>query len=81
MVQHRMAVGADRPQVAHRIHTIRAVDFAEWLEMVNVNESLAHRTVHLAEIDFADRATGAVVLHAFISSCTISLVGVHPNRP
>jgi hypothetical protein len=75
-VQHRMAVGADRPQVLHRIDCVLTAYFGERAEMVDVDVTVGHLAIRLPEAETADRAARPVRLDTLAASLRVPLVGV-----
>ena len=79
MMNHRVAVGANRTQISNRINLILRANIGQRFEVVNVNEPLTALAINLLEIEFADLATTTVVVNAFLPCDRIALVAVDRN--
>ena len=64
LVQHRVAVGADRAKIAYRIDFVLLAELGQLLEMMDVDEPPPDLAVSFTKIEIAHRASGAVVVNA-----------------
>jgi len=76
-VDHGVAVGTNRAQVSYRVGTVLASNLGEWLQVVDVDETLADFAVAPSEIETAHAAGVAVVVDTALGRLTATLVGVH----
>lgn len=76
-MKHRVAVGANRPQISDRIDRALALGFRHRSHVMHVDEAIAEPLIPLGELKSTDEATAAEVRNAPASGLGISLVGVH----
>jgi len=76
-VNHRVAVRADRPEVFDRIEQIRLTDFAERLQVVDVNKARAPATVMTLETEAADDTVVFSMFEATRTGIGISFIAIY----
>lgn len=75
-MQHRVAVGADRDQIASGIHVIFAANVAQLNDVVNVDETSSQLTVPRFHIDSADRAGSSKVPNALVAGTSVTFISI-----
>lgn len=78
-VKHRVAVRANRSQVPDAIGLRCSIYEGKIDEMVNVNEAFSNISVEVSETEITNNTGRAVVLDAFSSGWSASLVGIDRN--
>ena len=74
---HSVAIWTQRNQIARGIHDITSADLRNRRHMVNVDETLAERTVNPPKIESTDFAAIALKFNAICAIHRVSFIAVH----
>lgn len=80
-MDNSVAIRAHGYEMFDWVHLILDADPRQWLDMMDVDETIRKRTVNGSEIKTTDLATGSVMFDAPGSRCRITLVCVDPDLP
>lgn len=75
-MKYSVAVGTYRAEVHYRVHLVLYADLRERAKMMDMDKSFDHAAVCPAEVEAANRTTGAMMLDAVLASRRIPFVGV-----
>ena len=80
-VDDGVTVGANGPQVCHRVNFILCANVRQLPQMVNVDEACVDLPVPFAEIEFADTAPRSMMSDALLPRFWITLIRIDHHLP